>query len=166
VPPVFTRQHSASDLRSLLYARKVHSQYPRAWPMAYTPVARAVQSREKPFRLANRNKPTQTLMPSPSFHSMSKVRALQTEISRVTIVRLRLGVSPRDGVPGLIPLFPGLQTGSSSLSPACQVSLGVLGGTPVLLAFLLPSFPAVSNIATACFHGAPIPPCGVPASVR
>jgi hypothetical protein len=132
--------------------------------MAYTPIARAIQSTEEPFRLANRNKPTQTLMPSPSFHSMSKVRTLQTEVSRVTIVRLRLGASPRDGVPGLIPVFPGLQTGSSSLSPACQVSLGVLGETPALPAFRLPSFPAISSIAVVCFHGALTPPCGVPAS--
>ena len=165
MPPVFTRQHSTPDRRSLLYARKVQSQYPRAWPMAYTPIARAIQSTEEPFRLANRNKPTQTLMPSPSFHSMSKVRTLQTEVSRVTIVRLRLGASPRDGVPGLIPVFPGLQTGSSSLSPACQVSLGVLGETPALPAFHLPSFPAISSIAVVCFHGALIPPWGVPSSV-
>jgi hypothetical protein len=115
------------DLRFLLYALKVHTQYPRIWSMAYTPIARAIQSRKEPFQLASRNKLTQILMPSPSFRGMSKVRTLQTEIPCVTIVRFRLGVSPCDGVSEFIPVFPGLQTGYSSLSPACQVSLDVLG---------------------------------------
>jgi len=137
VPPVFTRQHSTPDLRFLLYARKVQSQYPRIWSMTYTPIARAIQSRVEPFQLASRNKLIQILMPSPSFRGMSKVRTLQTEISCVTIVRFRLGISLCDGVSEIIPVFPGLQTGSSSLSTACQVSLDVLGKTPSLPAFIL-----------------------------
>ena len=130
--------------------------------MAYTPIARAIQSHRKPFQLANANKLTQTLMPSPSFRGMSKVRTLQTEIPCVTIVRFRLGVSLCDGVSEFIPVFPGLQTGSSSLSPACQVSLDVLGETSSLPAF----YPfCYSSIAIVCFHGARFPPCGVPVSV-
>lgn len=144
--PVFIQQHSVSDLRFLLYAHKVQAQYPRIWPLTYTPIVRAVQSRRKPFRFADQNKPTQILTPSPSVSSVSKVRTLQTEVPFVTIVRLRLEVSSRDGVPGFIPVFPGLQTGSSSLSPACQVSLGVLGETSVLPAFLITSFPAIQTL--------------------
>ena len=165
VPPVFTRQHSTPDLRFLLYAHKVHTQYPRIWSMTYTPVARAIQSHEKPFQLANTNKLTQTLMPSPSFRGMSKVRTLQTEIPCVTIVRFRLGASLCDGVSEFIPVFPGLQTGSSSLFPACQVSLDVLGETSSLPAFRHSIPFCYSSIAIVCFHGALVPPCGVPSSV-
>ena len=32
-----------TDRRFLLYARKVQTQYPRVWPLAYTPIASAVQ---------------------------------------------------------------------------------------------------------------------------
>ena len=131
-------------------------------PLAYTPVARAIQSHEKPFQLASRSKLTQTLMPSPSFRGMSKVRTLQTEISCVTIVRFRLGVSLCDGVSEFIPMFHGLQTDSFSLSSACQVSLDVLGETSSLPAF----YPfCYSSIAIVCFHGAQIDPCGVPVSL-
>ena len=144
--PVFRQQHSPSDRRFLLYARKEQSQYPRVWPIAYTPIARAVRSGKEPFRLANRNKPTQTLTPSPSFRSVSKVRTLHTEVSCVTLVRFRLEVSFRNGVPEFNPVFPGLQTGSSSLSPACQVSLDVLGRTSVLPALLFASFPLLQTL--------------------
>jgi hypothetical protein len=49
-------------------------------------------------------------------------------------------------VPEFIPVFPGLQTGSSSLSPACQVSLDVLGVTSVLPVLLFPSFPLFQTL--------------------
>ncbi len=62
--------------------------------------------------------------------SVLKVRTLPTRVPLVTIVRLRLETSHCNGVPAFCPVFSGLQTGSYSLSPACQISLGVLGGTP------------------------------------
>src|SRR6266581_3631615 len=62
--------------------------------------------------------------------SVPKVRTLPTRVPLVTIVRLRLETSHCNGVPAFCPVFSGLQTGSYSLSPACQISLGVLGGTP------------------------------------
>ena len=62
--------------------------------------------------------------------SVLKVRTLPTRVPLVTIVRLRLETSHGNGVPAFCPVFSGLQTGSYSLSPACQISLGVLGGTP------------------------------------
>jgi hypothetical protein len=61
--------------------------------------------------------------------SVLKVRTLQTRIPLVTIVRFRLETSRCNGVPALCPVFSGLQTGSCSLSPACQISLDALGGT-------------------------------------
>ncbi len=45
-------------------------------------------------------------------------------------IRLRLETSRCNGVPAFCPVFSGLQTGSYSLSPACQISLGALGRTP------------------------------------
>jgi len=62
--------------------------------------------------------------------SVLKVRTLQTRVPLVTIVRLRLETSRCNGVPAFCPVFSGLQTGSYSLSPACQISLGALGRTP------------------------------------
>jgi hypothetical protein len=46
-----------------------------------------------------------------------------------TPVKLRLEASRCNGVPTLCPLFSGLQTGSCSWPPACQISLNVLGET-------------------------------------
>ncbi len=62
--------------------------------------------------------------------SVLKVRTLPTRVPLVTIVRFRLETSRCNGVPAFCPVFSGLQTGSYSLSPACQISLGALGRTP------------------------------------
>ncbi len=82
-----------SDRRPPLYARKTQSQCPRHQPVAYTPIARAVQLDHRAFSSAASTRPiTRCLTPSPSFSSVLKVWTLQTRVSFVALVRLRLGV--------------------------------------------------------------------------
>ena len=122
----------AVDRRLLLDARQAQTQCPRRWLMASTPIARAVEAASKAVSSHARTAITQRLTPSPPFCSVSKVRTLQTRIPFVTLVSLRLETSRCNGVPAFCPVFSGLQTGSRSLSPACQISLGALGKTPSL----------------------------------
>jgi len=53
----------AGDLRLPLYARQAQTQCPRRWLLAYTPVARAVWPREKPF-----HRPDSRRLPNASPH--------------------------------------------------------------------------------------------------
>jgi hypothetical protein len=101
----------AVDLRRLLYARQAQTQCPRRWLMASTPVARAVWPIKKAVSSPASKTITQRLTPSPPVNRMSKVRTLQTKISRVAIVNPRLEASCRSGVPTFCPVFSGLQTG-------------------------------------------------------
>ena len=93
-------------------------------------------------------------------YSAPKVRTLQTRVPRVALTKLRLETSCRNGVPAFCPVFSGLQTGSCFLSPACQISLGILGEMPVRR--LDCSFHEHYHYA---LRSAPMPPCGVPSSV-
>lgn len=86
---------------------------------------------------------------------------LQTRVSCVAIVKLRLGALHCNRVPAGCPLFSGLQTGSCSLSAACRIRLGALGETPSRIVGCLPPF---ENYHYA-LRSALTPPCGVPFSV-
>lgn len=105
----------ALDDRLPLYARKAHTQCPRQQSIACTPVARAIQSAYKDLFVNRLQKLTTCcLTPSPSVNSVLKVRTLQTRVSCVAVIKLRLEASCRNGVPTLCPVFSGLQTGSCS----------------------------------------------------
>ncbi len=96
--------------------------------------------------------------------SVSKVRTLQTRIPFVTLVSLRLETSRCNGVPAFCPVFSGLQTGSRSLSPACQISLGALGKTPSLKSFSPPRvvpLRASQRTGTASWYQPYVPPLWV-----
>ena len=92
--------------------------------------------------------------------SVLKVRTLQTRIPCVAVTRLRLETSYCNGVPAFCPVFSGLQTGSCSLSPACQISLNILG--EMLARQLDNSF---HEYYCCVLRSALTPPCGHPLRV-
>jgi hypothetical protein len=89
---------------------------------------------------------TRCLTPCPSFGRVFQVRTLLARVPCVAVVRLRLGASRCTGVPALCPVFSGLQTGWCSWSPACRISLGVVGATPARRSFFMSM-----SITAVCF---------------
>lgn len=103
---------------------------------------------QKPFRWSRQQPTTCCLVPSLSVNSTVKVRTLQTRVSCVAIVKLRLGASHRNSVPMLRPVFSGLQTGSCSFSPACRISLSILGRCYLVGYYLLRALPLSASPRT------------------
>jgi hypothetical protein len=91
----------------------------------------------------------------------ASVRTLRTRVPCVALARLRLETSYCNGVPVLCPVFSGRKPGSCSWSPACQISLSILGE-------MLTRQVDYSFLEYYCcmLRSAPIEPCGTPLSVR